>query len=460
MMRSRLALLTIVLALGAASGVGAQRPTPTTCSLVAQPTTRLSFDSTAAGTIIYLGGGVELRCPARKIILKGDSAERHADHDYLIGHVVYDEPRLHLTSDFLNHFPGDERVLAVGNVNATLPSGSTLVGPIAEYKRAIPRTRPRDQLTARSRPTITLVQKDSAGNPAPPMTVVAENVFMDGDSLIYASGQAVINRSDITANADSVFLDQTKETVRLMRGPVLKGTKDKPYTLTGDLIDLFAKDKKLSRILSRGTAKAVSDSMTLTSDTIDLRVRDDLLDHAYAWGTTSRARVVSPGQNLLADSLDVSMPGQRVQRVNALRKALAESAPDTARFRLEKSDAKNWLRGDTIVAQFDTIPPRDTSKKNPDVKKLTAAGNASSYYFLAASDTAERRPAINYVTARLINIDIDKSKVVTVTTVDSVSGIYVEPKPESTAPRVNGRGGAAPARPLPTSIVPLPPKRP
>jgi hypothetical protein len=143
----------------------------------------------------------------------------------MIGRVVYDEPRLHLTSDFLNHFTTDERVVAIGNVNAKLPNGSTLVGPIAEWRRAVPRVRPRDQLLARSRPTVTIVEKDSLGRPAPPTNIVGETIFMDGDSLIYGSGRVVINRTDVTATADSVFVDQTKETTHLIRNPVLKGKR-------------------------------------------------------------------------------------------------------------------------------------------------------------------------------------------------------------------------------------------
>ena len=117
--------------------------------------------------------------------------------------------------------------------------------------------------------------------------------------------------------ADSAFIDQPRETMRLMRNPVIHGKKEKPYTLSGDLIDLFSTNKKLHRVLSQSNAKAVSDSMTLTSDTLDLRVVNDVLEHAYAWGRKTRAHVVSPSQNMLADSLDVSMPGQRVQRVRA-----------------------------------------------------------------------------------------------------------------------------------------------
>jgi len=435
----------------------------TRCSFTSE---RFTTDSTPSGMVTFAGGNVKIRCPARGITLEGDSAERYTDKDFMIGHVVYDEPRLHVTSDFLNHFANDERVVAIGNVRAKLPSGSTLVGPIAEWRRATPRVRPRDQLLARSRPTVTIVEKDSAGKPAAPTTIVGETIFMDGDSLIYGSGRVFINRTDVTATADSVFVDQTKEITHLIREPVLKGKReDRAYTLTGILIDLYSKNKKLQRILSRGNAKVVSDSMTLASDTIDLRVRNDLLDHAYAWGAKSRAHVVSPTQNLVADSIDVTMPGQRIRLMRAFNRAVAENTPDSTRFRVEPRNEKDWLRGDTIVAHFDTSKVADTAKKGPDVKRLVALGHARSFYHLPPSDSTQRRPALNAVTARTITIDFDKSRVATVTALDSVSGIYIEPR-DSTAGRrtVAGRGNSpAPNQPRPAppgSIVPLPPKRP
>ncbi|HEY7395997.1 MAG TPA: hypothetical protein VH559_14180, partial [Gemmatimonadaceae bacterium] len=232
------------------------------------------------------------------------------------------------------------------------------------------------------------------------------------------------------------------------------------------LIDLYSRNKKLQRILSRGNAKVVSDSMTLASDTIDLRVRNDLLDHAYAWGAKSRAHLESPSQNLVADSIDVTMPGQRIRTMRAFNRAVAENTPDTTRFRVEPRNEKDWLRGDTIVAHFDSAKVADSSK-SPDVKRLVASGHARSFYHLPPSDSAQRRPALNAVSARMITIDFDKSRVATVTALDSVSGIYIEPRDTSAAGRrtVAGRGNtpAAPNQPRPAppgSIIPLPPKRP
>ncbi|HET7372488.1 MAG TPA: hypothetical protein VFJ20_03860 [Gemmatimonadaceae bacterium] len=440
----------------------AQRPTP--CELVQQPGTRLTVDSLPGqGQVVFVGGAVLFKCRARGITLKGDSAEQFADHDQMIGHAVYDEPRFHVTADFLNYFPTDERVVGAGNVHARMANGSTLDGPQAEYLRAVPRVRPKAQMKAIARPTINILEKDSAGKPLPPTVVVANTVFVDGDSasLIYGGGQVTITRPDMSASGDSAMIDEDKEFMHLMRGPKLTGKKDRPFTLTGDLIDLFSKNRKLQRVIARAHATAVSDSMTLHSDTIDLRVKNELLDHAYAWGATSRARVVSPSQNMIADSLDVSMPGQRVQLVRALNKAFAEGKPDTIRFIVDKPDTTDWLTGDTIVAKFDSaVAPKDTSR-NPRINQLVASGNASSLYHMAPNDSSERRAAVNYVTARIITIDFDSNKVsnkvAMVTTVDSVTGVLIEPRADSTKRRANA---AQPAPPAPGARTTPPPKTP
>jgi hypothetical protein len=312
-------------------------------------------------------------------------------------------------------------------------------------------------MNAIGRPTINILEKDSAGKTLPPTVVVANTVFVDGDSasLIYGGGQVTITRPDMSASGDSAMIDEDKEFMHLMRSPKLTGKKERPFTLTGDLIDLFSKNRKLQRVIARAHATAVSDSMTLRSDTIDLRVKNELLDHAYAWGATSRARVVSPSQNMIADSLDVSMPGQRVQLVRALNKAFAEGKPDTNRFIVEKPDTTDWLNGDTIVAHFDTVvAPKDTSR-NPRIKQLVASGNASSLYHMAPNDSTERRAAMNYVTARIITIDFDSNKVATVTTVDSVHGVFIEPRADSTPRRANAAPPGSPgARTTPQSKTP------
>jgi hypothetical protein len=209
-----------------------------------------------------------------------------------------------------------------------------------------------------------------------------------------------------------------------MREPSITGRKDRPFTLTGVRLEMTSANRKLSRVLAMGQGKAVSEDMTLASDTIDLRVSNDLLDRAIAWGP-GRAKANSATQQIVADSIDVRMPGQRVRELHAVRAAAAEAQPDTSRF---KADTVDWLRGDTIVARFDTAATRD-STRTAQIKELVANGTARSWYHVAPSDTSLRKSAINYVTGRQITVAFQQRRASIVTIIDRASGVYAEPRP-------------------------------
>lgn len=402
----------------------------------------------------FMGGGVIVRCPAKSIELRADSLESYGDEGriFFLREVHYVEPRLTLTSDYLTYYQSDERIVANGNVDARLPSGSTMSGPFAEYQRAIPGRRPDPILIATGRPTFRIVQRDTTGRDTVPTIVVANNVTMHGDSLVYAGGQVQVTRTDVIARADSMALDSQREITVLMRGPSIEGKRERPFTLRGDRIELTGRDRKLRRVLSMGHAMAVSQDMTLSSDTIDLRVSDDLLQRAIAFGP-SRAHASSASQKMVSDSIDVRMPNQRVQEVHAVRNAAAEGLPDSTRF---KADTVDWMRGDTIVARFDTTVARD-SANTTRMKEIVAVGNARSYYHLAPSDTTTHRAAINYVVGKEILVAFQQQRVSRVTVIDQAAGVYLEPRIErdSTTRRDTTR-----ATPAPRVAAPAPARRP
>jgi len=427
------------------------------CVSTPLPNTRLTRLKTPSGeSNTFMGGGVRISCPTKDLRLSADSLESYGDDGriFLVGNVHYDEPRLSLTSNYLTYYQRDERIVAQGDVNARLPSGSTMKGPAGEYFRSIPNTRPVPKLNATGRPTITIAQKDSAGKPAPPTTVVANTVNMVGDSLVYASGTVIVTREDLIARGDSIALDSEREITVIMRGPSIEGRRERPFTLTGERIELLGHNKKLRQVLAKGRGRAASEDMTLTSDTIDLRVTDDLLQHAIAWGP-SRARANSSSQEILSDSIDVSMPGQRVREMHAVRKASAEGKPDTTKFR---ADTVDWMRGDTILATFDTTPPppKDTTR-TAKLRQLIALGSAKSYYHLPPSDTTLRKPAINYVVGREIIVDFKEQRVSKVTVVEQAAGAYLEPKaqPNSDTARASPSGRATPVSRPPAARLPV-----
>jgi hypothetical protein len=372
----------------------------------------------------YLGRRPTGRCPEQQITVIADSVEYYGDARllYLIGNVDYREPRLTLRSRRLTYWLNDEHLRAEGNVDATLPSGTKLTGQEADYYRPAPGIRTASRMVAPRRPTILLVETDSAGRRSEPTTLVANTVIMDNDSLVFASGRVVITRTDVIARGDSAFMDTGREYARLMKTPQIDGKGDDPFTLTGTLVELYGSQRTLHRVVSSGGARAVSRDVTLTADTLDLRLTDSKMDRVYAWGR-SRARAVSPEYDIVADSLDVRMPGQRVREVYAVRDAFAQSTPDSTRVR---STEKDWLRGDTIVARFDTAAPRQDTSRRPRIRDLVAHGNARSFYQVATREGRNAAPAINYVRGRVITVMFEDQEVETVTITEQAAGVYLE----------------------------------
>ncbi len=475
--RHALSLALLVLAPAMASAQAAPAPTGRCTLQFASDRALNSFKLPSGQRNIFTGGNVVARCPVQGLVLRSDSLESYGDEGRIvfIGHADYAEPRLKLKADFITYYQRDERVLAVQNVNASLPTGSTLRGPQVEFLRAIPRVRPQQFATAIGRPTISLVERDAQGRAQPPVQVTASTVYLLGDSIVSAVGSVVVVRPELTATGDSLYANSGSGLLRIMRTPKITGTKGRPFTLVGETIDLLSRRRKLDRVLAKNAATATSEDLNLRSDTIDMRVTDDLLQRAIAWGK-SRAHATSLGQSMLADSIDVLLPLQKIRSMTAVRGASAEGLPDTTRFRTAEKDR---LTGDTVIATCDSVPARDTAAK-PRIRQLVAMGRpgalATSLQHLPPRDTSVCVPAINYVRGRLITVTFDSSKVSTVVVkdADQAGGVYVEPNPDSTSrcrravaaaptpattPRTVGTtppGAPAPV-PVPTSPAPTPP---
>jgi hypothetical protein len=392
---------------------------------------------------VYQGGGVTYFCTGQNNQLRADSAEYYGDPGilYLIGNVHYTEPRVKVDSRRMTYYQREDRLIAEGDVVATLPSGTTLRGPRAEYFRAVPNVRPKTRLFADGRPLITLVQVDSQGRKQPPVDLHADRVTMEADSLVYAGGSVDITRPDLHATGDSAFLDSGREFARLMKGPIIQGKAQRPFTLSGTTVDIFSRARQLERVVSLGDARALSDDLDLRADTIDLRVSQNKLERAFAWGA-SGARAISPTQLITADSLDVRLPGQRIRYVYAVKNAWAQSDPDSTKIRSKERD---WLRGDTIVATFDSTAADDTASK-PQLERLVARGSARSYYQIAVAGAPVDRPAINYVRGRTITVAFANRQVDRVSVTEQATGVYLEPVRDSVARVVKPAADTAAAR--------------
>jgi hypothetical protein len=380
--------------------------------------------------VTFLGRGIVARCIGQGNRLTADSAEYYQNQGrlFLVGNVHYTEPRATVTSRTMTYYQNDDHLHAEGDVVAVMSNGSVLRGPSADYYRSTPQ-RPMARMFAPGRPTVTLVQKDTTGRGRPPDTahVVANQISMEGDSLVYAGGRVQITRPDLLATGDSAFMDSGRDFARLMREPLVKGIGSRTFTLTGGVIDVYSKNRQVERVVATPTGHALSQDLELVADSIDLRVQNNQLQRAIAWGK-GRARAVSPDREIIADSIDAIMPGQRVREVRALRNAYAESNPDSGVV----STQRDWMRGDTIVAHFDSLVGTDTASK-PRIREIIAEGNAKSFYQMKNSKGPQTQPSVNYVRGRIIDVIFEDRKVSTVTVTEKATGVLIEPAADSAA---------------------------
>jgi len=458
MIRVRVTLVaTLASTIGGLASVpaaSAQRPGPTPGSKCiiqfqgsAGGTTRSNFTKLPSGKYnAYVGGGFVGNCQGQDVTLRSDSAEYYGDQSllYLIANVHYTDPRAKVDADHMTYWMEEEHIRADGNVFAVLASGTTMRGPVADYYRAVRPIRTEAILVSTGRPRLRLVQRDTlTGKPTDTVDVVAERITSVADSLVYAGGDVRITRPQLFATGDSAFMDQGSGIARLMLKPTVEARRSRPFTLTGGVIDVFSKNKLVSRVVATPNGHATSQDLQLYADTVDLRVNNNELERAMAWGRT-RARATSPDRDILADSIDAVLPNQRIHQIRAVGKAYATSIPDTATM---KTSERDWMRGDTLIATFDSAARQDSSH-TPPVKTVIARNNARAYYHVKSA-TFKDRPGVNYVTGRDIDISFLNGGVDTVKVRDKASGVYVE--------AVDSTVKARPATPRP--ITPARPRR-
>jgi lipopolysaccharide-assembly LptC-related protein len=441
-----LASLALALAAGAQnppSPAGSQKPKE--CDVVITgvvvngvPTHSQSFGTPTGQNNVFIGGGFDARCAGTDQHIRSDSAEQYGDEKrmILIGNVHYTEAKMKLDADRMTYYTGEERLVAEGNVKGITSTGTHFTGPRAEYLRVAKGIRDRSRLIAEPRPNVWLSPKDAGTTTKDSTNLQADRVISENDSLVYAKGRVIIERPDLSTTSDSAFMDNGREFVRLVYSPRIVGRGERKFTLDGDVIDIFSKQRKVQRVKSAGKAKAVSDDMVMTADTIDLRITDEKLSRAYAWGPT-HARAKSKDQDLTADSIEVLMPAQVLREMHSVGRAMAVSVADTAKIISKDPDR---LTGDTIVAYFDTVATGDTTNR-PAVRRIIALGSqkpATSYYQVAPSGSGKTdKPNINYVTGDLITVEFKNHQVESVTVTGHASGFYLDAATDSS------RAGAA-----------------
>ena len=343
-----------------------------------------------------------------------------------------------------------------------------------------------------------------AGPPPEPYTVHADRLFLLGSGYFTASGDVEIVRDSLFAYADSAEYDQAEGALALEGNARVEGTS---YELTGRSITMSEPGGARSTVLARREARLTGEDVLLTSARILVVLEDGALDRLVATPLVRAPRQARRGPRpqaaapteapdsvdlerpealvqdfvLTADSLEVTAPQERIQRVFAAGRARSVSAArDSLNVEVLPEAARDdWLEGDTVIIRFPGAPPvpalrtvpsadtlaadtgtvvfetdtaeavveADTARSEPEdsvaagedvgevdetePEEIIARGSARSLYRLAPNDTTfrpgEDPPAVHYVVGQEIRIFLDAGEVDQMRVAGQTRGVHLEP---------------------------------
>jgi hypothetical protein len=378
---------------------------------------------------VFAGGGVLAHCRDQATTMSSDSIAWFADRGemHLLGRVHFRDSTSLLDSDVLTYWVRQEHLYAEGNVyTQNTKTKSDLHGPNLDYYRAVPPIRDTLELRASGRPTIRFFSaRDTVqGDSAKPFVIVADRVRMRGSDRMWAGGRVTIDREALAAKGDSTSLDLGADRGYLFGEPEVASRDSASYRLTGTRIAFdLTQDNEIRRVVSQGNADARGTDWRLRADTLDMQIDSGQVQRAQAWGRGSRPVAVSGENTIVADSLDIHMPGQLVRLVWAYGRGRASSQPDSTAPDREE----DWLSGDTLRANF--AAPDTGASRRSELEHLTAFGSARAFYHSENQRDARGPRGVSYSRGLRIDIALRETKVNTVDIVGMVDGVYLEPQP-------------------------------
>jgi hypothetical protein len=408
-----------------------------------------SVVETPQGTNYFAGGNVRLGCKGQSITMQADSVAAYGGNVvHFMGNVKYRDSTLTMDADNGTYYKNGEKWEARGRVvTNNLRTGSKLTGPALDYYRVVKGVRDTIEMYSTGRPHIEYASDEAGPKPGEPYIIVADRVRLKGSDRLWAGGKVTIDRSDFSARGDSLRLDSGKGNDGTLVGgsPLMRGLGRDSFNLTGRRLDLKLNHRELTNVVAKGNGHAVSKEWDLVADTIGLDLRSRKLEQTLAWGDSIRPYATSPSYAMRADSLALDTPGQQLKEVRGFGTAWLGGTVDT------KTNQRDWMRGDTVVAQF--VQRDSAGTRSTALSRIVARKGAQSYH-LDADQKHPDRPAINYARGDVIVMTMKqgiKSGVDRVDIRGQVDGIQLEasdvtPAADSARARTDSAPRLAPRR--------------
>ncbi|HEX4632282.1 MAG TPA: hypothetical protein VH163_00515 [Gemmatimonadales bacterium] len=447
MIVATLALLTLQ---QSAAGTPLPRPARDTaagrpCVIEIDSLARVHQLASGADTNVYMAGGVLAHCRGTGTTFRSDSAAYYGGLKRwdMVGRAHVIDTTLTLDANQIIYYLRQGRLDAHNNVVAVnRENHSTLRGPNLTYYRPVQGVRDTTETYATQRPAIDY-RGASASDTSEPYVIVADRFRSKGNDRMWWGGTVTVDRSDLAARGDSMSMDQTRGLGVLLGRPTVTGKGTQSYTLTGTRIEMGLSGREMNAIRALGNGRAAGTDWTLTADTIHMKLADRKLQQAFAWGPKDsvRARAVSSTTTLVGDSLALDTPNQLLKEARSYRHAHSTSKHDST----TADSLADWMSGDTLTAHWIQAPD-STGKQRSTLSHVVArgTGKAFSHTYPAKADSTrpkliqrvdslhadtvvDNRPSLNYTTADLITVRMDKGRVTLVTAVGHVNGFNLDP---------------------------------
>lgn len=378
----------------------------------------------------------------------------------LLGNVVYEDTLRTLTATRASYYRDQRQLFANGNdsvdaVATTIADGVRLSGRNLTFyeagggriedeitvsgsrrdarPRALlpiggePRAEPGDS-AARALAAADSVPPTPMTEPADttPLDVVADRIFLRGQSYFEAIGRAEAVRDSLTMNADSLLWDDAATTLDLrgnadllQGGTKIEGRRVRVRLPENEIreIETFGEghlesgqldlDAPWFRILfDRGEVDGlwaatlrrvdavsedpVGDAPTplteaeIPADEVLAETAEAEIDPQVAYRDSVDALqpvARSEGTTIRADSLDVDTTLGEPETMIAVGRAHAIAARDSVDASMLPEIAReDWIRGDTIVATFARVAIARSDSTSLEIERVTSSGSASSLY--------------------------------------------------------------------------------
>jgi hypothetical protein len=316
----------------------------------------------------------------------------------LLGAVVYEDSIRTLQSERLLYFQLSDFIIAEENVRLVrLTDRSTLTGPRVEFLRAVSGV---DAVTtAPDRPIVTFYSTN-AESPEPFM-IESDLAIFAGEDEARFYGDAVIDRTDLNARADSAILTRT-DGLGVLWGE--SWIEAEGMRMEGDSIRFVSENQELEEIHAIGDGYVSGERFEVEAELIDVDLSNRRVEQVQAHGE-GVSRALSGSHELWGDSIRFAMYGGQIDTAYAVGTAIAVQSdsswvpppmpePEPADSTAADSTAADSTAGDSTATAPDTVraPAQDTAPADSvtaaaPIDSAAAAAPAASGAALAPADS-------------------------------------------------------------------------